>query len=167
MWGLPYRPNPTKSLPRVYCSVGRAINSIRRYVEKENRRPRELDCFVALFSSPVGSLVQNRTSGRSSYIGSSAYDPSLSSCVMEKMDVVVTKIEEHGDSAHIETTTKSYLGNPSVKVLEAGADLDKRAERVLKLKSDLLLLPIMSLTYLVAYLVSCSATRQHYYLAGC
>ena len=31
---------------------------------------------------------------------------------------------------------------------------NKKAERALKLKSDLLILPIMSLTYLTAYLVS-------------
>ena len=55
-------------------------------------------------------------------------------------------------------------GNPDKLELDSQGDIpdashviDKKAERTLKLKSDFLLLPIMSLTYLTAYLVCYSS----------
>ncbi|OQU96216.1 hypothetical protein CLAIMM_02327 [Cladophialophora immunda] len=59
-----------------------------------------------------------------------------------KPDTKATVAEEH---LHIEVTDKHSFD-------EHAEVVDKKAERALKLKSDFLILPIMSLTYLIAYM---------------
>jgi hypothetical protein len=71
------------------------------------------------------------------------------------------EFEFHGNSAHVEA--KAISGPDDLTdIPDAAAVIDKKAERALKLKTDFLILPIMSLTYLVAYLVS-----QGHLLPGC
>lgn len=61
-----------------------------------------------------------------------------------KSEAKATVAEEH---IHIEVAgTHSFDKHAEV--------VNKQAERALKLKSDFLILPIMSLTYLIAYMVS-------------
>lgn len=72
---------------------------------------------------------------------------------MANVEATSKEAEVQTGCTHVETTKESNLGDLT-EVLDAATVIDRKAERALKLKSDLLLLPIMSLTYLVAYLVS-------------